>query len=196
MAKQKSEHLPGEFYPAAAPRRTHKAQGQWRQAQDKEFCFSCVGPFLLSLFQRATEFVFNRKSSQKYLRFLPSVEMTPLGLFLRAWRLRAITIFRHFSSKHIVLGTNSQTFHCKNLRFEIGSLLCQERLCLRDLGPIGVSVFRNRHELREVRRCLLLVAGSLSGSRCSVEPPVAVRILFERRLKLAQRRSRLPRLQQ
>src|SRR5262245_35639090 len=122
--------------------------------------------------------------------------MTPLGLSLRAWRLRAITIFRHFSSNHIVLGTNSQTLHCKNLRFKIGSLLCQERLCLRDLGPIGVSVFGERHKLREVRRRLLLVAGSLSCTRRSVEPPVPVRVLLESGLELSQRRSLLTRLQQ
>jgi len=43
--KQKSEQLPGRFYPAAAPRRTRKAQGEWRQEQDKDFASHVSAPF-------------------------------------------------------------------------------------------------------------------------------------------------------
>ena len=57
-------------------------------------------------------------------------------------------------------------------------LLRQERLSLSDLGPISVGFCADRHKLGVVGLGFLPIAGSLGGSSCSVESPVAVRVLL------------------
>ena len=60
----------------------------------------------------------------------------------------------------------------------IRSLLRQKRLGLSDLGPIGVAFCSDRHKLGEVGFGFLAIAGRLGGTRCSVEPPVAIWVLL------------------
>src|SRR5947208_15615280 len=68
------------------------------------------------------------------------------------------------------------------------SLLCQKRCRACELRPRAVRVLGQRHQLCEESRSLLLVTGPFRGSRRSVEPSIAVRVLLERGLELAQRR--------
>jgi|GEM_PF-4899544 len=79
----------------------------------------------------------------------------------------------------------------QNRQSKIASLLRQKRLGLSDFRPICIGFCADRHKLGVVGLGFLAVAGSLGGSGCSVEPPVAVRVLLERRLELAQRPAEL-----
>src|SRR5262245_58849408 len=79
---------------------------------------------------------------------------------------------------------------------KIDSLLRQKRLGLSDLGPIGIGFCADRNKLGEVSLGFLAITGCLRRTSRSVESPVAVRVLLERRLELSERRSRLSCLQQ
>src|SRR5206468_12349137 len=60
----------------------------------------------------------------------------------------------------------------------------------------GVGLARQRDELLVVTNRLRAVAGRLGGARRAVETAIAVRIFLEGALELAQRRRRLPLLEQ
>ena len=78
---------------------------------------------------------------------------------LAAWR---DTIFCHFSSEHKMLGINSQTSECKNLKLNHLITLSARTSTLGGIvKPICLAVFRSHHQL-ELRRLFHRQVGGLS----------------------------------